>query len=573
MSNSVAGRHLPVRLVLVLLTIGLLSAACGTSAVQTERLVPKPGGTAIVATVSDPADCWPLRHASLNSMSSLVHSAVLPSAFVLSEQGIWTLNRSLFSQVELSSTDPQIVVYTLNSNAVWADGTPITASDLIANWRAGMATSLPTALGYRAIASLVPSGHPGLVVATFAAPYADWRTLFSDLLPASVLAKGPQGCTLPRATIDVSGGPFVVSSASREEVRLVRNPKWWGPPVSLDRLVIRRSSSTTTAVELVVHNRAQVATVSNFSTQDVLRASQSPRTTVSVGQSSAMVHLVPGLRRGPLAQLPLRQLVAAAVDRAALGQAIVGQSTTNVGVLSSALFAGLSTLENGFDQDPPTRPTPVKPLDPAIAAAAGSIGYSFQAGHWVNRSGAPLLIRIGIDRSLPFSHTFALTLFDQLKSAGISSVFIEQMGTEGAARALKAGAVDAALIMRVAPQAPSQEAPWFVMPQNGGVSLENPGAYENADVAALFASASGQLNPVDANDAYSAIDSQIASDVAAIPLVSLPTLQVWRTRLRGVSIFPFGGSLTQGAERWSILVSQNPGQSATARLSPVAVAN
>ncbi len=573
MRVTVANRHLPAKLFATLAAVGLLSAGCGSTTKQPQRLVSAVGGTAVVATVSEPADCWPLRPASLNAMSTLVHSAVLPSAFVVNEQGIWSLNRSLFTQVELSSTDPQIVIYTLNPSAVWANGVSITAADLIANWRAGMTTSLPTALGYQAIASLVPSAHPGLVVARFSKPYADWRTLFSDLLPATVLAKGPKGCTLPNSSIDVSGGPFVIQRSNKEEVQLVRNPRWWGTPVALDRLVIRRAVSATTAIEWVVHDRAQVTSVSNFSTQDVLRASQSQRTTVSVGQSAAMVHLVPNLNSGALAQLPIRQLVSAALNRASLGQAIIGQSSTNVGVLTSALFAGLSSNESGFDQDPPTKPTPVNPLDPAIAAAVGSIGYSFHDGHWVDKAGRPLTLHLGFDQSMPYARTFALTLFSQLKAAGIASVFHEQVGNNGAARAVMAGRIDAALVVRIAPQAPSQEAPWFVLPAPLQASVANPGGYDNAKVSALFAKASGQLNPVDAADAYGAIDSQIATDVASIPLVSLPNLQVWRTRLRGVTVFPFGGSLTQGADRWAIAIPQVAGQSFSPKVAPTKVAN
>ena len=569
----VAPRHLSLKFIAAVAAVGILTSGCGNSVAATQHLVAATGGTATVATVSDPADCWPLRPASLNAMSSLVQSAVLPSAFVLNEQGVWSLNRSLFSQVELSSTDPQIVIYTLNPSAVWADGTPISSDDLIANWQAGKLSSLPTARGYQALSSLVPSGHPGLVVAKFSQPYSDWRTLFADLLPAKVLSKGPQGCTLPRAAIDVSGGPFLIATANIHEVRLVRNPRWWGAPVALDRLTIRRAPTATTAIEWVTHNRAQLATVGNFSTQDVLRASQSPRTTVSVGQSGGMVQLVPNLRSGVLMQLPLRQLVAAAFDRASLGQAIVGQSTTNVGALSSVLFAGVSADEQGFDTDPATRPTPVKPLDLEIAAAVGAIGYSFHDGRWVKENGQPLTLHLGFDSSLPYGKTFALTLFSQLKTAGIASVFHEEAGVNGAARALLSGKIDAALVVRLAPQAPSQEAPWFMLPSSSTATLANPGGYANPAVAALFTQASGQLNPVDATDEYSAIDTQVAADAAAIPLVSLPTLQVWRTRLHGITIFPYGGSVTQTADRWAIFVPQSSSQSGSPRVAPTKVAN
>ena len=133
--------------------------------------------------------------------------------------------------------------------------------------------------------------------------------------------------------------------------------------------------------------------------------------------------------------------------------------------------------------------------------------------------------------------------------------------------------VDAALLIRIAPQAPSQVAPWFTTSPSGRASLANPGGYVNAQVASLFNQALGQLNPVDATDTYGAIDRQIADDVATIPLVSLPMLQVWRTRLLGISVFPFGGTPTQGAARWAIMIPQVNGKQDGAEVPSRTVAN
>jgi ABC-type transport system substrate-binding protein len=192
-------------------------------------------------------------------------------------------------------------------------------------------------------------------------------------------------------------------------------------------------------------------------------------------------------------------------------------------------------------------------LSPEIAASVGALGYSFHHGRWTDDAGHQLTVRIGVDASLPYAKTLVRTLFAQLNVAGIGSVFVREFGENGAARALRAGSLDAAIVVRVAPQAPSQEASWFTSASSGGANAENPGGYSNPSVDALFSRASRELNPVDATDSYSAIDALVAADAAVIPLVSLPYLQVWRTRLNGLSVLPYGGSVTQNAGRWTFV--------------------
>ena len=41
-----------------------------------------------------------------------------------------TVNTDYFTSVELTSTNPQVVTYTINPKAVWSDGTPITWEDI-----------------------------------------------------------------------------------------------------------------------------------------------------------------------------------------------------------------------------------------------------------------------------------------------------------------------------------------------------------------------------------------------------------------------------------------------------------
>ncbi len=43
-----------------------------------------------------------------------------------------TVNSDFFTNVELTSTEPQVVTYTINPKAVWSNGRPVSWEDLAA---------------------------------------------------------------------------------------------------------------------------------------------------------------------------------------------------------------------------------------------------------------------------------------------------------------------------------------------------------------------------------------------------------------------------------------------------------
>jgi len=57
-------------------------------------------------------------------------SPTLPGAFITQADGTLKLNTDYFTGAELTSTNPQVVTYTINPKATWNDGTPLTWEDL-----------------------------------------------------------------------------------------------------------------------------------------------------------------------------------------------------------------------------------------------------------------------------------------------------------------------------------------------------------------------------------------------------------------------------------------------------------
>ena len=109
--------------------------------------------------------------------------ASMPRAFRIAADGSMTLNTDYFTGAELTSTNPQVVTWTINPKAVWSDGTPITWEDIASQIHA-------TSGKDKAFASASPNGRDRVesvtrgvddrqAIMTFAKPYAEWRGMLS----------------------------------------------------------------------------------------------------------------------------------------------------------------------------------------------------------------------------------------------------------------------------------------------------------------------------------------------------------------------------------------------------------
>jgi peptide/nickel transport system substrate-binding protein len=83
----------------------------------------------------------------------------------------------------------------INPHAVWSDGVPVSADDFIYAWKSqkgdgadidGQPDQVASTLGYRDVASVVPSHGGKTVTVTFSTPYTDWRDMFDHMVPAHI---------------------------------------------------------------------------------------------------------------------------------------------------------------------------------------------------------------------------------------------------------------------------------------------------------------------------------------------------------------------------------------------------
>ncbi|MFR9795384.1 ABC transporter family substrate-binding protein [Streptomyces sp. MS06] len=203
------------------------------------------GGTLRWA-VDDVPDTFNAFQADADATTHRVAQAVLPSMYRMDRNGRPQRNPDYLESAKVIETEPkQVVLYKLNQQAVWSDGREIGAADFAAQWRAlsGKDSAYWTArnAGYDRIEKIERGANDLEVRVTFKRPYADWQSLFSPLYPKEVMGTPNSFNDDARRTLKLTAGPFKVAEVDRKgkDVVLARNPRWWGHPAKLKKIVLQ----------------------------------------------------------------------------------------------------------------------------------------------------------------------------------------------------------------------------------------------------------------------------------------------------------------------------------------------
>jgi peptide/nickel transport system substrate-binding protein len=203
------------------------------------------GGNLRLALAEFPANFNPAEIDGGSAGTANMLKPTMPRAFRINPDGSATVNTDYFTSVELTSANPQVVTYTINPNATWSDGTPITWQDIASQVHATSgqdnAFAIVSSVGSDRVGSVTRGVDDRQAVMTFAKPYTEWRGMFAGngmLLPKSMTAtpeafnKGQMNAPGP------SAGPFMVTWIDRgaQRITLTRNPKWWGATPRLDSI-------------------------------------------------------------------------------------------------------------------------------------------------------------------------------------------------------------------------------------------------------------------------------------------------------------------------------------------------
>jgi len=325
----------------------LVAALTLTSCSSGDKDTPSAGGPAQVGTTSDinPQDPATLRQGgnlrlaltafpdNFNTLhidgnvadATAMLRSTMPRAFEVGPDGSTTVNTDYFTSVELTSTSPQVVTYTINPKAVWSDGTPITWEDLAAQIYATSGKDKNFAIastnGSDRVASVTRGVDDRQAVMTFAKPFSEWKGMFAGntmLLPKSMTANPEVFNKGQLAGPGPSAGPFKLSGMDRtaQRITLTRNPQWWGTPPLLDSLTF-----------LVLDDAARIPALQNntidatgvASVEELTIARNTPGISIRRAAGPSWYHFTfNGAQGSILADKALRLAIAKGIDRQAI---------------------------------------------------------------------------------------------------------------------------------------------------------------------------------------------------------------------------------------------------------------
>lgn len=480
-----------------------------------------------------------------------VIARVLPSVFLVDPGYKPVLDDVLMDGVEVTSTDPQTVVYRVNPAAVWSDGTPIGFADFDYLWRMskgdgldvdGSPAEVAATAGYEDIASLSGSEDGKTVTAVFSSPYADWKSLFSlALVPSHVVSRAGwnSGMSGFDPAVVLSGGPFRIDSyRPGQDLTLVRNETYWGPPARLDRIVFRFIPESGEQIPALCN--AEVDLIYPQPQLDALtrlRAIDGVATEVDVGLSYE--HLTLNVENEFLADARVRRALALALDRDQIVERTVGQVDPDIAPLGNRIY--VATQPEYEDHSGPYQRQDLAGARDLLEEA----GFTAGPDGLYAKDGRPLRLRLSTTAGNALREQQGVLIQAQLEQAGIDIRIDNATPMVLQRERLPQGDFDIANFGWTSSPYPSGFADIF-----GTGKAANFGRYSDAQVDALFAQAERALDETAKAGLYNEIDRRLWEDMASIPLYQKPTLVAYREAFANIGDNATVFGIFWNAETW-----------------------
>ncbi len=453
------------------------------------------------------------------------------------------------------TNNKQVIVYKINPKAVWSDGDPIDAKDFDFSWRLQRSTD-PTkggcadvisTVGFDQIASVEGSDNDKTVTVTMAKPFSDWKSLWGgpSLLPAHIMDKGNAKASCANVTkgwpsaggIPVASGPFQITSGgvdvSKKVITLTRNPKWWGTPAILDRVIAQSIGSdpgvTVKALKnkelQVVYPQPQLDLVKNIKGLE-------PQVTSKTSFGLSFEHLDFNTKDFHLGQKPVRQAIAYALNRPDLVSKTVGQFDARAQILNNRLYV---------NNQPEYKDNSGGLYDKQDIAKAKSLlegaGYKLGSDNIYAKGGKRLSLEMMTTQNNPLRENTIDVITQQLKPAGIEiKKFLNAdiFAGKEKPRSLAGGQFQIGLFAWVATPFVSSNQSIYATPvdaQNFGQNYSRAG---DPRVDAGFSKLISSVDPAVVSATANEVDTALWDDMYTLPLYQKPTFLAYDSNFTNI---------------------------------------
>jgi peptide/nickel transport system substrate-binding protein len=567
------------RLVAGLLSLVLITAACspggnhkGSTPVKADTTTAPPttlavrkGGTLTYAAPQEPTGFNVNTASAYSATTRDIMDQLWPSVFHVAPDFSVVRNKDLMLSAEMTSVNPQVVVMKINPLATWSDGLSITADDFVYFWQqqrdpqrttdsctdqacttAGKPIDdLSDGTGYRNIASVTGSNGGTTVTVVFSKPFADWKSLWSHIVPAHLAQRvgWNKGFDRPDPNVVVSGGPFKIGRYEKgTELTLVPNDKYWAAGPNLDALIFNFIPDR--GQQIAAIQNKQVDLIYSPPASDLFNAVDALGSVVSESNlGAAFERLNFNLKSPGLDEPVIRKAIATAVDRPGLIQATIAQFTPKAKVNNNRIFV------NGQSQYQDNSAGLYDHGDVATAKALiQQDGYRLGRDGIFAKAGRRLSFRIAATNDDALGKAITGLLAANLKLAGIEL----KIGTTTGASLLHHD-FDMAVLTSIASAFPSVANPFFEQAGAG-----NYGQGGNAVVDGLLEAGASELDAKQQAADYNAADVVMWQNLWSLPLFQKPTFLAVRTTFVNVHDNATAEGPFWDAQNWGSLFPGSP---------------
>ncbi|ROQ38459.1 peptide/nickel transport system substrate-binding protein [Frondihabitans sp. PhB188] len=374
----------------------------------------KDGGTLRVPLSSFPAN-WNYGEVDGTLQDAFdVMKTMMLSPYTINAKGEPTLDTDLVSSVDVKD-DPLTITYNINDKAQWSDGTPITWKDFEANWKAlnGKDSKYQIAdpTGYNQMKSVTQGTSAKQAIVTYSTPFADWKSMFNYLYPASVISTADGFNTGYLNKIPVTSGPFKLSKIDKtaQTVTVVRDDSWWGDKPKLDSVTFRALDSDAD-IDAYLNNEIDVVSAATSDRYD--RVKKAKNSVLRAAPSANFFHIDMS-SSGILKDKQLRLAVQSTINREAIAGVIYGTLPYKVSLLNNHIFlstdAGYKDEAGDYGKSDPDSAKKILDAD----------GWKTGSGSVREKGGKQLTMAVTIPAGVPTSSQIAQIVQSELADVGI----------------------------------------------------------------------------------------------------------------------------------------------------------
>ncbi|MEY9212310.1 ABC transporter family substrate-binding protein [Thermobifida halotolerans] len=294
---------------------------------------------------------------------------------ILPHTGVWEPDGATFTHnTDLLAEEPRVISedpftyrFTIRPEAVWDDGTPISAADFEITWKLGTTKAAgvcegcqPRSDDYDRIADVEGGDGGSTVTVTLRDGEADpeWMGKFGaddiagGIYPAHVAEEQGFDTSTPEGVGEYfrwlnttmptfSGGPYrLVEGDLENQVIKEPNPAWYGGTApTLDTVVIRFLTDESTWISALDNGEAHGTSPVAFGQDTVEQARQRPGLDVSITDGPSWEHVDLNLDNEWLKDVELRRAIFTAIDVADIAQRTVAQLHPEVEPRTNHVFS------------------------------------------------------------------------------------------------------------------------------------------------------------------------------------------------------------------------------------------